>query len=79
MCDLFAPLDTVRVAIYLNLFHDASLVRVKLRSSKKMADQTKQLQEKVWRGSIPLQITLSPLDCRTYEDSLPYLVSPWNE
>ena len=32
------------------------------------------LQEKVWQGSIPLHISLSPVDCRTYNDSLPYMV-----
>ena len=32
------------------------------------------LQKKVWGGSVPLSITLSPAECRTYEDSSPYLV-----
>lgn len=32
------------------------------------------LQERVWQGSIPLHISLSPVDCRTYSDSLPYMV-----
>lgn len=38
-------------------------------------DQVKELQNKIWLGSIPLHITLSPSECRTYNDSLPYLVS----
>ncbi|KAI9693728.1 MAG: autophagy protein 5 [Bathelium mastoideum] len=32
------------------------------------------LQKKIWEGSVPLSITLSPAECRTYDDSNPYLV-----
>ena len=32
------------------------------------------LQRRVWSGSLPLEIRLAPADCRTYEDSEPYLV-----
>jgi len=38
-------------------------------------DVTSRLRERVWNGSIPLQIRLSKEDCRTYDDSDPYLVS----
>ena len=33
------------------------------------------LQAKVWDGRLPLEIRLSPSDCKTYDDSDPYLVS----
>lgn len=33
-----------------------------------------QLQKKVWSGSIPLEIRLAASDCRSYNDSDPYLV-----
>ena len=32
------------------------------------------LQEKVWAGSIPLEIRLAASDCRTYDECDPYLV-----
>ena len=32
------------------------------------------LQKKVWDGSIPLEIRLSPSECRSYDQSDPYLV-----
>ena len=32
------------------------------------------LQEAVWRGSLPLKITLKPSDSRVYEDIHPYFV-----
>lgn len=32
------------------------------------------LQKHVWAGSIPLEITLSPVDCRAYDETDPYLV-----
>lgn len=35
-----------------------------------------ELQEKVWGGSIPLEIRLAPSDCRTYDESDPYFVQP---
>ncbi|KAI4152790.1 MAG: hypothetical protein LQ340_002711 [Diploschistes diacapsis] len=35
---------------------------------------TRQLQEAVWKGSLPLQIRLSPTDCRVYDDTIPYYV-----
>lgn len=38
------------------------------------ADESQALQQKVWQGSIPLHVTLAPSECRTYNDSLPYLV-----
>ena len=34
------------------------------------------LQKKIWSGSIPLEIRLATSDCRTYDDSDPYLVQP---
>lgn len=41
-------------------------------TTKQLAD----LQHQVWGGSIPLDIRLAPSDCRTYNDSDPYLVQP---
>lgn len=35
-----------------------------------------ELQRKIWQGSIPLEIRLAASDCRTYDDSEPYLVQP---
>ncbi len=37
-------------------------------------DVTSRLRESVWNGSIPLEIRLHKGDCRTYDDSDPYLV-----
>jgi autophagy-related protein 5 len=37
-------------------------------------DVTSRLRESVWNGSIPLEIRLDKADCRTYDDSDPYLV-----
>ncbi|KAL6709706.1 Autophagy protein 5 [Coniothyrium glycines] len=37
-------------------------------------DVTSRLRERVWHGSIPLEIRLYRGDCRTYDDSEPYLV-----
>ena len=39
----------------------------------------KALQETIWGGSLPLEIRLSPAECRTYDQSDPYLVrlSSW--
>ena len=34
------------------------------------------LQKIIWNGSIPLEIRLAASDCRTYNDSEPYLVQP---
>ena len=34
------------------------------------------LQQKIWTGSIPLEIRLATSDCRTYDESDPYLVQP---
>lgn len=39
-------------------------------ASAKLAD----LQSKIWSGSIPLEIRLAASDCRTYDESEPYLV-----
>ncbi len=39
-------------------------------SASRLAD----LQKKIWSGSIPLEIRLAASDCRTYDDSEPYLV-----
>ncbi|KAK4898866.1 Autophagy protein 5 [Elasticomyces elasticus] len=39
-------------------------------ASERVAD----LQLKIWSGSLPLEIRLAASDCRTYEDSDPYLV-----
>jgi autophagy-related protein 5 len=33
-----------------------------------------ELQSKVWNGSLTLEIRLSPSDCRTFEESKPYLI-----
>lgn len=38
-------------------------------------DITTRLRQAVWRGSIPLELRLDKHDCRTYDDSEPYLVS----
>ena len=32
------------------------------------------LQEAIWGGSLPLEIRLSPAECRKYDQSDPYLV-----
>ena len=32
------------------------------------------LQAKIWSGSLPLEIRLAASDCRTYDDSEPYLI-----
>jgi hypothetical protein len=32
------------------------------------------LQQKVWNGCIPLEVRLAPSDCRTFDQSDPYLV-----
>ncbi|KAH7073031.1 autophagy protein 5 [Paraphoma chrysanthemicola] len=37
-------------------------------------DVTSRLRERVWNGSIPLEIRLHKGDCRTYDDSDPYLI-----
>lgn len=34
------------------------------------------LQKKIWAGGIPLEIKLAASDCRTYDESDPYLVQP---
>lgn len=34
------------------------------------------IQEKVWEGKLPLEIVLAPSECRTYDQSEPYLVCP---
>jgi hypothetical protein len=34
------------------------------------------LQRKVWEGTIPLEIRLASAECRTYDQSDPYLVRP---
>jgi hypothetical protein len=33
------------------------------------------IQQRVWEGKLPLEITLSPSECRTYDQSDPYFVS----
>ncbi|KAK2785878.1 autophagy protein 5 [Onygenales sp. PD_12] len=35
---------------------------------------TKAIQRKVWDGRIPIEITLSPSECRTYDKADPYLI-----
>lgn len=37
-------------------------------------DSLAKLQERIWQGSIPLQIQLSPDECRTYDESHVYMV-----
>ncbi|XPT02058.1 Autophagy protein 5 [Ascochyta lentis] len=37
-------------------------------------DVTSRLRESVWNGSIPLEVRLHNGDCRTYDDSDPYLI-----
>ncbi|KAJ4300997.1 Autophagy protein 5 [Kalmusia sp. IMI 367209] len=37
-------------------------------------DVASRLQQRVWNASIPLEIRLHKEDCRTYEDSDPYLI-----
>lgn len=38
------------------------------------ASRLSALQERVWRGALPLEIRLAAADCRTYTDSPPYLI-----
>jgi autophagy-related protein 5 len=38
-------------------------------------DATSRVREGVWNGSVPLEIRLHKGDCRTYDESDPYLVS----
>lgn len=33
------------------------------------------IQQRVWEGKLPLEITLSPSECRTYDQSDPYFIS----
>ena len=37
-------------------------------------DVTSRLRESVWNGSIPLEVRLHNGDCRTYDESDPYMV-----
>ncbi|KAJ4987190.1 autophagy protein Apg5 [Stagonosporopsis vannaccii] len=37
-------------------------------------DVTSRLRESVWNGSIPLEVRLHNGDCRTYDDSVPYMI-----
>ncbi|KAH6612586.1 autophagy protein 5 [Boeremia exigua] len=37
-------------------------------------DVTSRLRESVWNGSIPLEVRLHNEDCRTYDDSDPYII-----
>ena len=39
------------------------------------AKDIQKLQERVWNGSLPLEIRLAPGDCRIYDRADPYLVS----
>lgn len=43
-------------------------------SSMTSRDITSRLRESVWNGSIPLELRLHNGDCRTYDDSDPYMV-----
>jgi autophagy-related protein 5 len=36
--------------------------------------QINSIQEKVWEARLPLEIVLAPSECRTYDQSDPYLV-----
>lgn len=38
------------------------------------ASRLAELQKKIWSGSIPLEIRLAASDCRSYDESDPYLV-----
>lgn len=40
------------------------------------SNQLAGLQKKIWTGSIPLEIRLAASDCRTYDESDPYLIQP---
>ena len=40
------------------------------------ATRLSQLQKQIWSGSIPLEIRLAASDCRTYDESDPYLAQP---
>lgn len=40
------------------------------------ATKLAQLQKKIWSGSIPLEIRLAASDCRTFDESDPYLIQP---
>lgn len=37
--------------------------------------ESTRLQDAIWDGSVPLDIRLSPQECRVYDKSDPYLVS----
>lgn len=37
-------------------------------------DVTSRLRESVWQGSVPLELRLHNGDCRTYDESDPYMV-----
>src|SRR5277367_3998214 len=34
------------------------------------------LQTKIWAGKVPLEIRLAPQDCKVYDQTDPYIVSP---
>jgi hypothetical protein len=33
------------------------------------------IQQRIWDGKLPLEVALDPAECRTFDDSDPYLVS----
>lgn len=41
---------------------------------KRMASSSTILQESIWNGSLPLEIRISPSECRIYDKADPYLV-----
>lgn len=43
-------------------------------SSSSAAAAITSLQQKIWHGSLPLEIRLASADCRTYDQSDPYLI-----
>lgn len=45
-------------------------------STKATPTDLSALQRKIWAGSLPLEIKLAASECRTYDQSEPYLVRP---
>ncbi|KAF1998050.1 autophagy protein 5 [Amniculicola lignicola CBS 123094] len=43
-------------------------------TSLRERDETSSVRQSVWRGSLPLRIELDKADCRTYDESDPYLI-----
>lgn len=62
-------------SIYLSLPEPAVGLHLVLEAPMGSRDVTSKLRQRVWDGSIPLEIVLHKGDCRTYDESDPYLVN----